>query len=386
MTTSSTGTGSTPVDRPAIRWYGGMAKRLASVVGGVVTVGGILVGIYADAVRNFIDDNVTDIVLVACALLLTFCAAFAGFVVGGRRTRERMALIEDKSYVIEPRVAADIVGFDAVVGRAIHYLERTADSSDLVVLLHGLGLDANDFRGYMAETRHHAIAVTMFGFDQRDRNDARFGVISLESHMSVLESFLLWIGKQYPSKRLHLVGFSFGADILMFLAERLRGRADRLSDSILLLDPNINRSSMFISTSICQLDITNPLGGLKKLLEAAGDLIEFQNLCEYMHKVCSKNLAQVQRLACDVRNKWEESGYNQFLKRLAAVDERTLRASVVFSFHYEQNFNELIRAAGRMNLAVTEMHSTEFDHFQLIGPKALYRQLDRVIDGRVAPS
>jgi hypothetical protein len=109
-------------------------------------------------------------------------------------------------------------------------------------------------------------------------------------------------------------------------------------------------------------------------------------LCEYLHKVCSKNLAQVQRLACDVRNKWEESGYVQFLKRLVAVDERTLKASVVFSFHYEQHFNELIRASGRMNFAVTEMHSTEFDHFQLIGPKALSRQLDLVISGRVASS
>jgi hypothetical protein len=105
------------------------------------------------------------------------------------------------------------------------------------------------------------------------------------------------------------VGFSFGADILMFLAERSRARGERLADSIVLLDPNVNRSSMFISTSFCQLDITSPLGGLKKLLEGAVSLIEFQNLCEYLYKVCSKNLAQVQRLACDVRSKWEESGY-----------------------------------------------------------------------------
>jgi len=386
VTTSRTASRLAPADRRATRWYGSLPKRAASVVGGLVTAGGILAGVYADAVRHFIDDNATDIVLGACALVLAVSAASAGFLVGGRRVRERMVLIEDKSFVIEPEVAADIVGFDAVVGRTIHYLERASDSPDLVVFLHGLGLDANDFRGYMAETRHHAVAVTLFGFDQRDRGDARFGVISLESHMSVLESFLVWIKKQYPHKRLHLVGFSFGADMLMFLAERLSGRHGRLGDSIVLLDPNINRSSMFISTSICQLDISNPLGGLKKLLEGADGMIEFQNLCEYLHKVCSKNLAQVQRLACDVRSKWEESGYTQFLKRLAAVDERTRRASVVFSFHYEQHFNELIRAAGRMNFVVTEMHSTEFDHFQLIGPNALYRQLDLVIDGVVAPS
>lgn len=362
------------------RWFGGLTRRAASIAGGLVTAGGILAGVYADAVRKFIDNNAVDVVLAACALLLIFGAAFAGFLVGGRRVRERMVLIEEKSFIIEPEVAADIVGFDAVVGRTIHYLERATDSPDLVVFIHGLGLDANDFRGYMAETRHHAVAVTLFGFDQRDRYDARFGVISLESHMSVLESFLLWIGKQNPHKRLHLVGFSFGADMLMFLAEQGGKRGSRLSESIVLLDPNINRSSMFISTSICQLDITNPLGGLKKLLEGASSLIEFQNLCEYLHKVCSKNLAQVQRLACDVRGKWEESGYGQFLKRLAAVDERTLRASVVFSFHYEQHFNELIRASGRMNFAVTQMHSTEYDHFQLIGPRALHRRLDLVIE------
>jgi hypothetical protein len=146
-----------------------------------------------------------------------------------------------------------------------------------------------------------------------------------------------------------------------------------------LLDPNVNRSSMFISTSICKLDLTSPLGGLKQLLEGAASLIEFQNLCEYLHKVCSKNLAQVQRLACDVRGKWEESGYAQFLARLSAVDAQCRRASVVFSFHYEQHLNELVRASGQVNLAVTRMHSTEFDHFHLIGSSALHRQLGGVI-------
>jgi pimeloyl-ACP methyl ester carboxylesterase len=382
VTTGRTGTGPSPAHGPPNRWYRSATKKVTSVVGGLVTVAGILAGVYSDAVRHFINNHVRAAASAAGVLLLIAGAAYVGFRVGGRRIRESLVLIEDHSYEIGPEVAIDIVGHDAVVGRPIRYLERATESPDLLIFLHGLGLDANDFRGYMAETRYHAIAVTMFGFDQRDRHDVRFGVISLESHLALLESFVLSLAKRHPDKRLHLIGFSFGADLLMFLAERQGGRKRRLADSIVLLDPNINRSSMFISTSICQLNLSSPLGGLKKLLEGTSSLIEFQNLCEYLHKVCSKNLAQVQRLACDIRDKWEESGYTQFLNRLAAVDAGSLKVLVAFSFHYEQHFNELIRAAGRINLAVTKMYCTEFDHFQLIGPKALHRQLDAVVETR----
>src|SRR5712691_261346 len=381
MTTGRTGAELTPAPHATTSWYKSLPKRVASIVGGLVTAGGILIGIYPDAVRTFLDANWPALLSAAGALVLMSGAVYVSFRAGGRRIRERLVMIDDKAYVIAAEVAVDIVGTDAVAGRPIRYLERSTDSPELVVFLHGLGLDANDFRGYLAETQYHCVALTMFGFDQRDRHDVRFGIISLESHMAIIESFLLWLTKEYPGKRLHLVGFSFGADILMFLAERSRGRGTRLADSIVLLDPNVNRSSMFISTSICQLDITSPLGALKKLLEGATSLIEFQNLCEYLHKVCSKNLTQVQRLACDVRAKWEESGYTQFLTRLSAVDARSRRVSVVFSFHYEQHFNELVRASGQVSLAVTRMQSTEFDHFQLIGSSALHRQVDGVVRG-----
>lgn len=377
--TGRTGAELTPAPRPSTSWFKSPPKMAASIVSGLVTAGGILIGIYPDPVRTFLDENWPELLAGTGALAVLLGAVYVSFRAGGRRIRERLVMIDDKSYVIGSEVAVDIVGPDAVAGRPIRYLERMTDSPELVVLIHGLGLDANDFRGYLAETQYHCIAFTMFGFDQRDRHDVRFGLISLDSHMAIIESFLVWLRTEYPGKRLHLVGFSFGADILMFLAERSRARGERLADSVVLLDPNVNRSSMFISTSICQLDITSPLGALKKLLEGAASLIEFQNLCEYLYKVCSKNLAQVQRLACDVRGKWEESGYSQFLARLAEVDARARRVSVVFSFHYEQHFNELVRASGQVNLAVTRMQSTEFDHFQLIGSSALHRQLDSVV-------
>lgn len=254
-----------------------------------------------------------------------------------------------------------------------------SDSPDLIVFLHGLGLDANDFRGFMAESQYHTMAVTMFGFDERDRDDKRYGVISLESHMVVLESFLRWLKRQYAGKTLHLVGFSFGADLLMFLAERQATRGGQLAETILLLDPNVNRESMYISTALSQLDTSDPIAGLKKILDGTSTTFEFQNICEYLRKVCSKNLAQVQQLAVDVRNRWDESGYDQFMARLDAIDEGSQRAAVVFSFHYEQHFNALLRAAASRNLYRTELHSTEFDHFQLIAPGPLQRQLGSLV-------
>jgi hypothetical protein len=135
--------------RPAAGWFKNLPKKAASIVGGLVTAGGILIGIYPDSVRTFLDENWPELLGGTGAVVLLLGAIYVSFRAGGRRIRERLVMIDDKSYVIGAEVAVDIVGSDAVAGRPIRYLERSTDSPELVVLIHGLGLDANDFRGYL---------------------------------------------------------------------------------------------------------------------------------------------------------------------------------------------------------------------------------------------
>src|SRR5690606_31260763 len=50
--------------------------------------------------------------------------------------------------------------------RRLFYLERLSDSPTVTVFLHGLGLDASDYRDYLErDTEHHQIALTLKGFD-----------------------------------------------------------------------------------------------------------------------------------------------------------------------------------------------------------------------------
>ena len=54
------------------------------------------------------------------------------------------------------------------------------------MFVHGLGLDANDFRPYMAESRFHCIALTLYGFNTEEKDDPHYRPISLQSHVQLL--------------------------------------------------------------------------------------------------------------------------------------------------------------------------------------------------------
>src|SRR4029077_13542600 len=102
---------------------------------------------------------------------------------------------------------------DVIVGRSLHYLETKRGSDDLLIFLHGLALDASDFRPYMTESRFHCLALTLYGFNAEEKDDQHYRPISLQSHVQLLGYALGKIATQYPHKRITLVGFSFGADV-----------------------------------------------------------------------------------------------------------------------------------------------------------------------------
>jgi pimeloyl-ACP methyl ester carboxylesterase len=74
-----------------------------------------------------------------------------------------------------------------------------------VVLLHGLGLDANDFRPYLAESVHHCVAVTMYGFNVSDREHPHYQPISLASHARLVGYGLQRLRQAHPRKRITVV-------------------------------------------------------------------------------------------------------------------------------------------------------------------------------------
>lgn len=269
---------------------------------------------------------------------------------------------------------------DSVVGRSLHYLESRKDSKDLVVFLHGLGLDADDFESYMAESKFHCIALTMFGFNTTERSDDHYGPISLKSHMQLLAYALKKIRQANPDQRITVVGFSFGADALLLL-KRHAGEliADLGITRAVLLDPNVNPATTTISSKIAAMRADDPLTELLEILHSAQNVAELGYLCAYLRKITSKNLGQVHRHACEMVAQWQRDGYETFLDRVGQLTSLVGDVHISMSFGFERQFNEMARAAQERGLDIDNLDCSRSGHFDLISPRFLHVKLEGLL-------
>jgi pimeloyl-ACP methyl ester carboxylesterase len=269
---------------------------------------------------------------------------------------------------------------DLIAGRSLHYLEAKRGTGDLLVFLHGLGLDANDFRPYMAESRFHCIALTLYGFNTEEKDDARYKPISLQSHVQLVAYALSKLQSMYPRKRITLIGFSFGADIIFFLTRYAAQTARALKiRKAVLLDPNINESTTTISSRVAVVNKDQALAELAKILDSASNISEFRNLCEYLYKITSKDFGQIQRHAQDVLALCKGPSYDRFLDSMGQLSSVTDGVYVVLSFDYEQHFNPVVRGAVTRGMDARNLECSRYGHFELIGTSFLKDTLEGVL-------
>ena len=363
-------------------------QRPITAAGGVA---GVLIGIYSDTARQALE-WVWAQLLTPHALLLVQSAAVAvaSWTLRGwlERRRQGRRQIVGRSFTIRLHdFDDDLPGDQAVIGRKLHYLERETDSKTLVVMLPGLGLDANDFRPYMNIAREHTVAVTLFGFNQSEAKDERYRPVSLTTHVELVNGTLNNLRRQYQHKRMVLVGFSIGADMIMRLGEFWQDHPGRNPGvhAMLLMDPNVNHSSMVVSGALATMDPPDPLTELKKVSQTATNLTEFQNICEYLHKISKKDLAQIQRHAKDWWEYWEEAGrYDLFLQRVGRLYAQCPRIQVLFSAHYDDSFNEIVARARQQGMSHI-FDSYGIDHFEFLDEQFLSQEISAVTAAPARP-
>jgi hypothetical protein len=184
----------------------------------------------------------------------------------------------------------------------------------------------------------------------------------------------------YPSKHISLVGFSFGADVLLFLPNFAGAYiADLPITGALLLDPNVNQTTTTISSRIAVIDRERPLTELVRLLESTDDLAEFRNLCEYVYKITAKNFGQIQRHASEMIALWDTTTYECFLDRLGQLRGAVDRVHLVLSFDYDRHFNAIARRAVTHGLTPADLECSRVGHFDLIGPQFLKERLEGLV-------
>lgn len=360
-------------------------RYLAAALGVLGAVLGIVVDLFSDRVRDLILSDWLRSAVRMVLLLVIFVGACLGTWLlaerHARQSRSRQTVEELTLDISSEDLDDDLPNDHAVVGRRLHYLERRTDSPFLAVFLPGLGLDASDFRRHMRTADEHTVALTLFGFNVEEAHSDRYRPIGLEAHAALVRVVLDNLHGRYPSKRLILVGFSVGADLILKISEMWQAHPDKALPvkGVLLLDPNIDQTTMNISTAVAAMDTSDPLAELRRLVHQATNLTEFRNICEYLRKITEKNPDQVQRHAQDILAYCsDDDSPDQFLRRLEVLDSQTDMLRVVFSFDYEQQFNGMVAAARSKRLRREIFHVAELNHFQLIDDELLPSEMKRL--------
>jgi pimeloyl-ACP methyl ester carboxylesterase len=205
--------------------------------------------------------------------------------------------------------------------RLISYYDNLRVSSEtLVFYFHGLGLDQEDFYHILMETEHRGIAPTLYGFHSSDVNPIS---VPFETHCYLMARFVEAILEKLTPRKIFMVGFSTGADLLLRMPRLLALDGSSIA-GLLLLDCNVNRSTCFISR-----ELRKGLHGEASTLQlarsigtAATDITDWLDLHQYLVRVLGKfknNVGQLARLADDVFLAQPEEGIEQFSELLRGL-------------------------------------------------------------------
>lgn len=359
-----------------LRWW-----MTAASVGG--SVFGLVASLYSAELRQVLEASGRGFVTTGLPIAVTaVVASVSGVFIyellfrRGRSTDVRTGEIAIRADALEGIVGDE----DAVVGRSLRYLETRRRSTDLVVFLPGLGLDANDFRPYLSESKFHCVALTLYGFNTSERDDEHYQPISLRTHAQLVAYALRRLKTAYPRKRLTVVGFSFGADMILFLLEFAPEVLRELQlRKAILLDPNINRSTTTFSSRISRVDTDSSLRDLVAILRSAKDRAELRYLAEYLAKITSKNSAQVWRYAREVSQRYNHDSHDPFLDAVGQLTRVTEGVHVILSFNHETIFNSVAHAAAARGLDLNDLECSRTDHFELLSPGFLKDRLEGVL-------
>lgn len=358
--------------------------RWAAVVSGLIgTVIGLLTNLYAPELRQLLESSGRQVSasLVSIVLVALVSSAVTAIVYWLLlRGRQHQALTRGEIAIRSDALGPDLEADVPVVGRSLKFLEARRNSRQVVVLVHGLGLDASDFRAYMAESKFHCVALTMYGFNAEEAHDPDYQPISLAASIALLGYAIAEISRRYPRKQLSLVGFSIGADTALFLANMQSEVLRRVRlHHVVLLDPNINEESLDVSVRVAAIHPDDPMAELRQVFAGAANVSEFRFFCEYFYKITAKNFAQIRRHAEDVIEMWSHSGYGTFLDRLGRLAQLTTSVHLVLSRSYERHLQSVAQGATQRGLEVDLLEVFTRDHFELISPAVLNDLLPRII-------
>lgn len=263
--------------------------------------------------------------------------------------------------------------------KSITYYDNHKESDTVIVLLHGLGLDSGDFYEFMRESNYRCLAPSLYGCEPFSTLNTPF---SLTDHIDGIDAFInncVSGLKKEGIKKIVLVGFSLGADIY-FNTKNISAE----NIHFLLLDPNINENTCFISKQIVRFSDKNSVfKQINLIMEQHSNADEWLRAARYFIKIFDKfqnRLVYFQHLAMEVVMVCRNFGY--FQKRLNHFFDKYGKNSYirfVFSDDDVHKEHASIISMYLKNPIFNSVIVTSDSHFKLIDKTYLRNIVDKFI-------
>ena len=284
----------------------------------------------------------------------------------------------------------------------MHYIDSEEKSEIIVYLIHGLGLDHRDFYEFVRTVKYRAVAITLYGSHPTDNtNDS----ICVDEHATMVEKFIedhLNPKEEDEKKKTYqkviIVGFSLGADIVLRIASKTNALVKNDNTHFLLLDPNININTCFISSKIAQ--ITQP-DFQKQICDILTQFVNnktgFNQILNYVNTISPKFYERTEYLSFLARSmictfqaclKDKNEFFNSMLTQVFNIQENKERV-IKIQFSEEKEATDY---AGKISQSALPLEVkkhiidcnvivlTKYDHFELINSTTLRLTIEKFID------
>lgn len=294
------------------------------------------------------------------------------------RITEGLARRLDRS-VFDPRM----------VGDSMEYLDNHARSDTLVCFVPAIGLDAALYEEHLRTLPWRCVAMTPFSHEpQRHRRYT----LSLADHFTLLRHFLRHIEERTAAKRVMLVGFSSGADVVMRFAAARPGGGARL-DGVLSLGCNISLETCFVTSMLARMSSRHPerlLADLKAVGDSAAELDTWITIHTYLVAMLRKFRGAVdplRQLAREIVRPFESGGESPFLSwyRDASANVPIVRCLFEDSERYRAFVSDLVlgqadsKRLGDKYREDSILIEPDSAHFDLERPEVVMKHLEAML-------
>jgi pimeloyl-ACP methyl ester carboxylesterase len=276
-----------------------------------------------------------------------------------------------------------------VIGDAVHYRDNGVTSEVLVCFLPGCGQDGSAFEPALRHVPYHAIAVTQYGFEPVARHRVP---LSLDDHGTLVRALVADVAARTRPSRTILAGFSSGGDLAMRLLARPDAQPPLSVDGVLALAPNLGIETCFVSRVMAHVSDSpsRMLADVQMISRSVDTLDLWVDIHEYLVNTIRRfrgDAEALRRFAGDVVEVFERGDPNPFIGWFRAVTATIRCLRCVFD-DSEANVR-LVQELRLQNLdsgilgpnyeEESLVIETGKDHFDLLDPELIARQLERVL-------